>query len=267
MVRLLLSPYRVLWTYRDRLIAAVGHDVRQRFAGSLLGSIWVVLNPMLLMTLYTVIYVAILKVRPASLDTWGYVILVLSGLVPILMFNESLIVGTGAVASQRNLLLNTVFPAELMPARAILAAQPSGLISILLVAFASLASGRARIDVLLWLPALWVSMMMFVLGIVWILSLISLVFRDIQQALGVIAMTLMILSPAAYTPEMVPDALRLVLYLNPLSYFVLWSQDVVCYGRSPSLMTVGVAMLLSLVSFVCGFHFFLKTKFVFVDHA
>lgn len=268
MVAFLKAPFATLIRYRQRLIGSVSHDVHQRFAGSLLGSVWVVLNPLLLMALYTVIYVAILRVRPSSLDTWGYVILVLAGLVPLLMFNESLVTGTGSVTSQRNLLLNTVFPAELMPVRAVLASQPSALIALSLVALASLAWGRTSIGLLLfWLPLLWICLLMFVLGITWILSLVSLIFRDIQQALGIIAMTLMILSPAAYTPDMVPEQLKLILYLNPLSYFVLWSQEVVCYGRAPALHVVLTCVALGVSSFLCGFAFFARTKFIFVDHA
>jgi ABC-type polysaccharide/polyol phosphate export permease len=73
-------------------------------------------------------------------------------------------------------------------------------------------------------------------------------------------MLLFVLSPFAYTPEMVPTNLKFIIYLNPLSYFVLTFQQIICYGVWPDPIIAGVAILLGLFSFFIGLTIFAKAK-------
>jgi len=76
-----------------------------------------------------------------------------------------------------------------------------------------------------------------------------------------------VLSPAAYTPEMVPNGLKFIIYANPLSYYVLSFQDLVCYGRVPPLSYLTAVITLAFASFGFGAWFFKRTKYVFFDYA
>lgn len=258
---------RSLWKYRERMQNAVVQDVRQRYAGSVLGMSWAVLYPMLLLGFYSLVYLMILKIRPSSLSPEAYVLLVFSGLVPLLAANEALVAATGSLSLNRSLLLNTVFPAELIPLRAVLAAQFPSLLALGLTCVFALVLGRIGLQAFIMLPLLWLMLVMFVVGLGWVLSLVTLVARDVQQALGLILMVLTILSPFAYTPDMVPENLKLILYLNPFSYYVLCFQQVICYGEWPSLATFLTALLLSIGSFLFGMRVFMKTKYIFFDYA
>ena len=80
-------------------------------------------------------------------------------------------------------------------------------------------------------------------------------------------MILMIISPAAYTPEMVPSGLDLLIYFNPLSYFILCFQRIICYGQWPALGVFSIAVALASISFFGGYWFFRKAKFAFFDYA
>ena len=84
---------------------------------------------------------------------------------------------------------------------------------------------------------------------------------------GVFLMLVMVLSPFAYTPEMVPATMKAILYLNPLSYFVLTFQQLICYGTWPDLIPVIGSLMLGLGSFLCGFVVFQRAKYVFFDYA
>jgi lipopolysaccharide transport system permease protein len=105
------------------------------------------------------------------------------------------------------------------------------------------------------------------MGIVWVLSLVALVVRDVQQLIGILSMAIMVLSPMAYTPEMVPGAIKFVLWLNPLSYFVLCFQAVLALGRPPDPMIFAIAAALGCGSAFLGYKFFRKAKFIFIDYA
>jgi len=242
-------------------------DVRQRYAGSVFGVAWAVLYPLIMLGIYSVVYVFIFKVRPPTLTEHQYLILVFSGLVPILAFNEALMAATASLISNRSLLLNTVFPADLIPVRAVLATQVPSLVSLTITLLGGYWMGLTSWQALLVVPILWLLLLLFVGGIGWITSLLTLVARDIQQAISLLLMVLTILSPFAYTPDMVPPKLKLLLYFNPLSYFVLAFQEVICLGRWPSTETFLPAMAIALSAFFGGFWMFRRTKYVFFDFA
>lgn len=257
----------MLLNYRDRVLEGVMHDVRQRYIGSVFGMAWAVLHPLLQLSIYAGLYSFVFKIRPAGLDTAGYIVLVFSGLVPLMTFNEALTSSTASLSSNRNLLLNTVFPAELIPVRAACTAQVTGLVGLLITLAAAVVLGRANWQTLLLVPVFWLLIVMFAVGLGWVFSLLSLVARDIQHGMGLVLMTLFFLSPFAYTPEMVPAALKPLLYLNPMSYFVLTFQQLICYGTWPDPIAACGAAALGLTSFLCGYRFFQRAKNVFFDYA
>lgn len=256
-----------LWGYRGRVLEGVLHDVRQRYIGSVFGSLWAVLYPLLQLSIYAALYAVIFKVRPAGLTEMGYVLLVFSGLVPLLAFGEALNASTASLASNRNLLVNTVFPAELIPLRAAIAAQIPAVFGLVATLILACILGQLNWRAVLLVPVFWILLLMFTIGMGWILSLFSLVARDIQHALGLITMLLFVLSPFAYTPEMVPEKLKIIIYLNPLSYFVMVFQQLICYGEWPDLTSILGASVLGVGGFLMGFFVFQRAKYVFFDYA
>ncbi|WP_422022689.1 ABC transporter permease [Pyruvatibacter mobilis] len=263
----IINRLLLLFRFRHRLAEFVLTDVRQRYGGSILGVAWVVVFPILQLSIYACLYALIFRVRPPNLSTEGYVVLVFSGMVPLLAFSEALSASASTMVSNRALLLNTVFPAELIPLRAVLAAQLSGIAALVLTLGAGFIFGDADWKAFVFVPFLWLALVMFVGGLGWYLSLLSLVVRDIQHVLGLIVMLMFVLSPFAYTPEMVPSALKFILYLNPMSYFVFSFQSLICYGEFPEVWHLIVILALALVSFMSGFIFFQRTKRVFFDYA
>jgi lipopolysaccharide transport system permease protein len=257
----------LLFRYRARLLDSVITDVRQRYGGSVLGVAWVVLFPIMQLAIYASLYAFIFNVKPQNLSREGYVILVFSGLVPLIAFSEALSNATSSLTSNRALLLNTVFPAELIPVRAVLSVQPSGLVALAVTLASGVVFGGTDWKVPLLVPLLWLALVMFVTGIGWILSLISLVARDIQHGLSLVIMVLFVLSPFAYTPEMVPNAMKFIMYLNPMSYFVFCFQALICYGTLPVHWHLAVVFGMSLTSFLAGFWIFQRIKNIFFDYA
>jgi lipopolysaccharide transport system permease protein len=262
-----LPSLRVFFGYRHRVLEGVIHDIRQRYLGSALGCLWVFLFPLLQLGIYAGLYIFIFKVRVPELTEMGYVVLVFSGLVPLMAFNEALTAATSSLSSNKNLLLNTVFPAELIPLRAALSAHVTSLVGLIITLLVGYALGRTSWQAILLVPVFWVLLLMFAIGIGWVFSLFSLVARDIQHGLGLVTMLLFVLSPFAYTPEMVPAALKPLIYLNPLSYFVLTFQQLICFGTWPDLIAAGGAVVLGAGCFFAGFTVFQRAKYVFFDYA
>lgn len=264
---ILLHALRRLWFLRYRLWQSVLHDIRSRFTGSILGVAWIVLLPAMQLSIYAILYVFIFRIRVPSLSQIQYVLLVFSGLVPLIGFSESLSASISSLASNRSLLLNTVFPAELIPLRATLSASVPSFIAFFITTVIAISIGTANILPILLIPFVAVLLVMFTQGVGWILSLVSLIARDIQHALGFITMILFVLSPYAYTPQMVPSALKPLIYLNPLSYFVLSFQKIICYGQIPELHLLFACSVLGISSFCIGLLIFQRSKTIFFDYA
>ena len=257
---------QIIWSRRRLLVASVLVMIRQRFAGSALGLIWLALGPVLLLGLYAVIYLFIFQVRPVGMDSPTYVLYIFSGLVPLMAFSQGFMQGTGSLAANSEILLNTIFPAELVPLRECAVAVVSLTIGLVVTAVFGAALGKAAWAWLL-VPVFLALLLLMLAGVVWVLSLVNLVFKDIQQLLSYVTIVLLVASPIAYAPSMLSAKMQLLIYLNPLAYFVIALQSLIVLGRMPPLPIIAGCFGFAVGSFVVGAWIFSRAKMVFLDYA
>ena len=163
-----LEPITLIWTRRHILLETVKISLRQSYAGSTLGMAWLVLGPILLLSLYAMIYLVVFRVRPANMEAEVYVLYIFSGLVPFLNFSQALIQGTTALSTNREVLLNTVFPPELVPLREVAASLVTLAVGIGIICIVGLFIGKLAFTWLL-IPVVLLLLLMFLTGLVWIL--------------------------------------------------------------------------------------------------
>ena len=260
------NPFVMILAYRTPLWRTTVSEIRQRYAGSAMGLFWMALAPGLLLALYACVFIYIYKTIPQGMDTTTYLVRLFAGLLPFLAFSDGLVSGSGAVVSNRAVLLNTVYPAELVPLRAVLSGHAVAALGLLLVGGLALATGHPLRGLLL-LPVAFALQIMFVCGVAWPLSLANLVLRDVQQILTFLCTALMIVSPIAYAPDSAPGLLKWLVYLNPVSYFVLTCQSLVVTGTLPPARVILVMTALSFGAFFLGFRLFQRGKLAFWDYA
>ncbi|GAA0599778.1 hypothetical protein [Caenispirillum bisanense] len=261
-----LAPFRRIAHHRRLLWRTTLVDLKSAYAGSLLGTIWVGLGPLLMLSLYALIYAVIFRVRPTNMTVAEYVLYVFCGLVPFLAFASSLTAGTLSLVSNRALLLNTVFPAELIPLRAVLVASASMPVGGVILLAGDLGLSTPSVTALL-IPLVMVMQIMFTVGLCWMLSLLALLIRDIQQLLYYITMLLLTITPIAYTPDMIPSQLALIMYLNPLYYFAISFQSLIILNQIPPLHVLIIGSGISLGFFIVGYAVCTRAKQVFYDYA
>ncbi|MPY73449.1 MAG: hypothetical protein GEU87_04255 [Alphaproteobacteria bacterium] len=261
-----VDPLRLIWSRRSMLIRTVRIALRQRYAGTAFGLAWLVFGPMLLLAIYSAVYLVVFRIRPANMEAGVYVLYIFSGLVPLINFSQGLTQGAISLAADRSVLLSTVFPPELVPMREVLSSLITTSIAIALILTGGLFMGKASWTWLL-VPVVLILLMMFLAGLTWILSLANLVLKDIQQALTYVTIILLVASPIAYTPDMLPDALRLLLYFNPLAYFIVSLQSLIVLGALPEWPIILGMVLFSVASLLLGAYVFSRAKTVFFDYA
>jgi len=177
-----------------------------------------------------------------------------------------LISGSTSVAMNKQVLFNTVFPPELIPLRSVVVSGVSILAGLGLVVLGDIVFSTLTWTVLL-VPVVLLLQSMFVTGLVWVLSLLNLVVRDIQQLLSYVTIMLMIMSPIAYTVDMMPASLKILVYANPLSYYLISYQTLILMNDIPPVSFMIAIVTLSFVSFGGGYWMFRKAKEVFFDYA
>jgi lipopolysaccharide transport system permease protein len=266
MIQTFVTVGNLMLSRRELLYRTTVSEIRRRYAGSIIGSAWLLIGPVLLMALYATIYGVVFRMKPPDMSSNAYIIYILVGLVPFLSFSEAVTNGTTSLSTQRDVLLNTVFPAELVPLRAVLVSFTSASVGLVVIMVSALFLGNSSPWILL-VPFIMLFLLLFVVGLVWILSLANLVFPDIQQLLSYVMMVLLITSPIAYTPSMLPPGFSIIIWLNPLSYFVLSLQSVVVSGAFPPVAAIVGCVVLGLGSFAFGWRTFMRGKAVFFDYA
>lgn len=248
-----------LWSARHIFARSVWSDIRAQYAGTLFGLAWIWLGPAVLLSLYSVIYIVIFQVRVPNFTVEEYVLNVFSGLAPFLAFAQGLSVSTNVLSRYQNLLVNSSFPDELVPAKAIIVSNvilPAGMLLTML--------GDVSVSTVTWtwllVPVVMVLQILFSIGVAYFISLISLVFRDMQLLVQYIMIALLVVTPIAYTPDMIPSQLMPLLYVNPLFYFVYAYQHLILLNEIPPTSIVVAATVASLVTFSAGLVFFSRTR-------
>lgn len=264
----IITPFILLFSYRKNILEGVQQELKSQYSGSALGIFWVLFFPLCQLAIYCALYVFIFRVRPPGLTQWSYVVLVFSGLVPLLAFNQALQSAMSSLVANRALLSSTAFPVNLIVIRTVVTAQLPMLCGMLITII--MAFGMQRTDLFLtlfYIPILWLNVILFATGLGLIFSLVTLIIKDLQHSIGLALMLMTFLSPFAYTPEMVPAGLKIILFINPMTYFVRAFQEVLCYGIHPELINIGVSTLLGVGSYIFGYTVFEHKKSAFFDYA
>jgi lipopolysaccharide transport system permease protein len=212
LLRNVRRSWRVLWT-----LTVI--ECRRKYAGSILGVLWYPLYSGLLLGSYCFVYLVVFRVRFREMGTYDFVLFAFSGLIPYLGVSEAVSTGLGSVKANLALLRNTVFPIELVPVKHVLAANV-GLLSSLALLLLMILPTTYRGWHLLYLPVPLLSLLLFCLAIVWVLSAVAVVVPDVAQVVTIALLLLMFVSPIAYSIDMVPERARALVYLNPLTYLI-----------------------------------------------
>jgi lipopolysaccharide transport system permease protein len=254
----------IVFRYRALLASITRVELSKRHAGSVLGMVWVVLQPALLLSVYLFIYMVVFKMRFEGLSSFDYVLYVFCGLVPYLGFMEALTSGGLSVKQNIHLVKNVMLPIELIPVRAVLVGMASQFVSIGLVLLLVAGDGALSWHVL-WLPAVVLLQVMWLSGLTWILASLTVALPDVTYFVNLFVFLLMFISPIGIKPEMVPDQWRFVIYLNPIYYLTEMYRDSMLHGRWPSASVLTVYVVMCVGTFALGSAFFERFKGVLAD--
>jgi len=250
-----------LFEYRGLIWNFIKRDISQKYVGSLLGLYWSVINPILSLVIYILVFGVFLKVRlPGDTDIWDFALYFAAGFLPWTAFQSSIMRAAGSIIENKNYIKKVPFPSEIFPIYVTLSEFVNLLISlgIYFVLFVIL-KGIPTVFILL-LPLAIILQMMFTFSLAFFLSSGSVYFRDIPQLLGTIFLIWFWMTPIGYTVDLIPPSLDWIVTLNPVFYMLEIYRDALFYGKIPGPDILVPFVIFSIVLFITSIWFFRKTK-------
>lgn len=238
--------------------------LRDRFLGSLLGGVWAVLQPGLLLGVFVFVFTFVFPSRlPGSTSGLAFVIWLISGYGPWLFVAEGLSSSTGSVVGQTGLVKNMAFKTELLPiASTTLGIVPLA-VSIAVLAVLLVADHRPPTLAWLSLPLVLVLQTVLIAGLGLFLGALNVFVRDVALALPSFLTMALFLSPIFYPITSYPQVIRTAASLNPFYIIANCYREPILNGAFAPLWQFGYLGVLSVVTFVGGLAFFRKLKTYF----
>jgi lipopolysaccharide transport system permease protein len=254
-----------LWSYRGLLLFLVWRDIKVRYAQTLLGAGWAVLQPVLATLIFTAVFGLLVRVPS---DGVPYSVFVLSALVPWTYFATALTGASSSLVNSTNLITKVYFPRLVIPLAPVLAgivdfAIASVVLLGLMLYFGYFPTAAALAAV----PILTLIMMMIAAGVGCWLAALNIQYRDIKHAVPFLVQVWMFASPIVYPLSLIPERLRPFYALNPMVGVVEGFRAVLLGTGTVNWVTLGVSFLATLLLLVSGMYYFRRTERVFADVA
>jgi len=205
--------WSALWEYRELLYLLVWRDIKVRYKQTAIGVGWVLLQPLITMLIFTVIFGQLAKVP--SDGVW-YPVFTLTALLPWTYFSQAITRSGGSLVANANLVNKIYFPRLLLPLATIVAPLVDLALSLVLL-FGLLAyAGIPLTWKVITLPAFILLAMLTAMGLSLFLSAINVRYRDVGHAIPFLVQVWMFVSPIVYPVSLVPEQWRLLYSLNPM---------------------------------------------------
>jgi lipopolysaccharide transport system permease protein len=263
----LLDPFRVLIDSREIVYQLARQRLVRRFRGSFLGAIWLFLSPAITLALYTLVFGVMLKNRwrVDSTDTGEYALLLYLGLCIFWFFSEVVSEAPTLIINNPSYVKKVVFPTEslLWVLVAYSLALTTLRISVFVVA-CLLMQGQIPVTVLL-LPLVWVPLVLYAVGIGWILASIGTFLRDVGEIVSLALMAIFFLSPVLYPVNTIPDVVQWIVSINPLTVPIQQARELAYFGTFPDPNVWLVQLAMSMFVAWAGLALFCRSKRIFGD--
>ncbi len=257
---------RNLYRHRELIRTLTWRDFRARFRGSFGGILWALVQPLMMMVIYTLVFSTFLNVRFGNSDSpFTFAVFLLCGLLPWTAFSESFSTSAGLVRANANLVKRVVFPLEVLPINLTLASIIQQLVGFIMLVPLAFLVNHQLYWTLVYLPLIVLLQILFVTGLCWIWASLSVYLPDLRQITGLIISALMFLTPLFYPRETIPVWAAPVADLNPLAQIIEMYRKAFLTGAPIPGNDLLLTSLACLSIFMVGYFWFIHTKKGFAD--
>lgn len=248
---------------RDILATLVEKDFKSRYKAKALGRLWSIADPLVMVTIFTVVFAHILKVAEPY-----FPIFLMLAITPWRFFTNSVTGAAAAVSDNVQLVKKVAFPRIMLPLAVVLSHVRHFFIECLLLVGLFLYFWGAFVPTwnVLYIPVLLLVHFVFVCGVALAASALNVRYRDTQYILNSSLQVLYWLTPTLYSFSIVPPNIARVLSLNPMVGVIEGLRSVLLHGSRPSFTLLGTAGLSAAAIFIIGLLIFRHFENVFADY-
>jgi len=246
--------------YRSLVRHLVVRDFKTRYMGSSLGSLWSVLNPLVMILIYTLIFSKIMGARmPGMTSGFSYSIYLCAGILPWMSFAETVARSTNVFLENSNLVNKVAFPKMVLLVYVNIIGIINFLISFLIFFVFLILIGHYPSQQFLLLPLVYGAQLLLTFGLGMAFSCLNVYFRDIAQLVGITLQILFWGTPIVYIANILSPRAVTILKINPMFHLIDAYHNIILYKSFPSWISFGAFAAFSLLVAVGGYLIFRKT--------
>lgn len=256
------------WRYRALIGTLTHREIVSRYRGSLLGMLWSLVTPLLMLAVFTLVFGVVLPARWPGVAGQGigmFALALLSGLLLHMLLADVLSKAPGLIVMQPNYVTKMVFPLETLGWISLLGAVFHMLCGLLLLILVNGLWGSGFSLPQLALPLILAPFSLLLLGLVWLFAALGVYVRDLLQLVGPLVMVLMFLGPVFFPRSAMPESLRPWLALNPITVPIEQVRRVVFDGLWPDWSSLALYALVAIAVYLFGLWVFTMLKKGFAD--
>lgn len=255
-----MNIFKKIYNYRELLKTNVKKEIRGRYKNSILGIMWSFLNPLLQLAVYSIIFGALL----AGGDN-TYHIYICVALIPWTYFTTAITQSAFTVIGNADIIKKVYFPREILPISVVTSGAVNFVISTIIILAFVIFSGIGLSWYLVFYPFILLIQFILLLGISFIVSSVTVYFRDLEHIIGVILMAAFYATPIVYKLEQLPANLQIIMQLNPMTHLINAYRDIFYYHQMPNMQILCILLALSILLTVIGYFIFKKLQKGFAE--
>ena len=255
-----MNIFKKIYNYRELLKTNVKKEIRGRYKNSFLGILWSFLNPLLQLLVYSVIFGALLAGGDET-----YPIYICVALIPWTYFTTAISQAAFTVIGNADIIKKVYFPREILPISVVTSGAVNFVISTIIILAFVIFSGVGLSWYIVLYPFILLIQYILLLGIGFIVSSVTVYFRDLEHIIGVVLMAAFYATPIVYNIQQLPHALQVLVNLNPMTHLINGYRDIFYYHQMPNMKILLILLGISIVLTIVGYFIFKKLQKGFAE--
>ncbi len=254
-----MNTARIIFSHTHTLRLLIAKEIAGRYKGTILGFVWIFLQPLIMVIVYSFVFSVIMKVRIPGMDnSYHFALYLMAAMMPFTAFQESITAASNALFTSSSLLHKSTLPPIIIPLVPILATVVTEVMALTIIIVAAYILLEQVSFYLLMLPFLVFIRLIFSIAIGYIVAILSVFIQDLRQALGLILTMLLFLTPVFYPVEMIPPQFVVFNDFNPFFHLLDAYRALLIRGEMPGVGLYYMAGF-SFVLLIFGTFFYQKT--------
>ena len=243
----MVDKLKEILKFKNLVYNLVSKDLKVKYKGSILGFFWSLLNPLIMLIVYTIAFKYIIRIRVEN-----FPLFFLCGFLPWTFLSLSLSMAVNSIKDNANLVKKVYFPREILPLSIILSNLVQFLLTFVILIPALLLFKVNLGFPLLFLPLIILFQLVFTLGLALILAALNVFFSDVRHLLEIFLQIWFWLTPIIYPVSFVPERFQSLYRLNPAVLFVESYRNSLLYNKGLSLSSLIILFLIGIIFFLLG---------------